>query len=162
MLTTEAQSSFCTSYLDIPAGTYPENRLVDGAIGSYEDLVASVGTGFGSIGPESTLDFQASIPLIWPQTTVLFQTDDEYWEIVGSEGFFNSKTTYCSLFTCITDRFKLFLMLLMVATAPTVPSTRPVIALTHHALTPSTQIPIILRLSDIKDNSNAACISLLT
>ncbi|PTB37277.1 hypothetical protein M441DRAFT_72569 [Trichoderma asperellum CBS 433.97] len=77
-------------YLDIPAGTYPENRLVDGAIGSYEDLVASVGTGFGSIGPESTLDFQASIPLIWPQTTVLFQTDDEYWEIVGSEGFFNT------------------------------------------------------------------------
>lgn len=83
--------SYCTSYLDIPAGTYPENRLVDGAIGSYEDLVAAVGPGFGSIGAESTLDFQASIPLIWPQTTVLFQTDDEYWELVGSEGFFNSK-----------------------------------------------------------------------
>lgn len=54
--------------------------------------MAAVGPDFASIGPESTLDFQASIPLIWPQTAVLFQTDDEYWEIVGSEGFFNSMT----------------------------------------------------------------------
>jgi tripeptidyl-peptidase-1 len=54
--------------------------------------VAAIGTEYGGLGEESTLDFQASIPLIWPQTTVLFQTDDEYWEIVGSEGFFNSKT----------------------------------------------------------------------
>jgi tripeptidyl-peptidase-1 len=53
--------------------------------------VAAIGPDFGSIGQESTLDFQASIPLIWPQTAVLFQTDDEYWEIVGAEGFFNSK-----------------------------------------------------------------------
>lgn len=92
MRTINIRISHYIRYLDIPAGTYPENRLVDGAIGSYEDLVAAVGPDFGSIGEESTLDFQASIPLIWPQTTVLFQTDDEYWEIVGSEGFFNSET----------------------------------------------------------------------
>ncbi|KAL7941112.1 peptidase S8/S53 domain-containing protein [Trichoderma barbatum] len=87
--------------LDIPAGTYPENRLVDGAIGSWEDLVATVGPGFGDIGIESTLDFQAAIPLIWPQKTVLFQTNDEYYEIVGTAGFFNTfldaiDGSYCS------------------------------------------------------------------
>lgn len=59
--------------------------------------MAALGPDWTSIGAESTLDFQASIPLIWPQTTVLFQTDDEYWEIVGSEGFFNSKTDPWSL-----------------------------------------------------------------
>lgn len=97
MQTTKARISYCCRYLDIPAGTYPENRLVDGAIGSYEDIVATLGPDWTSIGAESTLDFQASIPLIWPQTTVLFQTDDEYWEIVGSEGFFNSKINPWSL-----------------------------------------------------------------
>ncbi|KAL5089120.1 hypothetical protein Trisim1_005975 [Trichoderma cf. simile WF8] len=88
-------------YLDIPAGTYPENRLVDGAFGSYEDLVAAIGSQFGGLGQESTLDFQSAIPLIWPQTTVLFQTNDEYYEIVGTEGFFNTfldaiDGSYCS------------------------------------------------------------------
>lgn len=79
--------------------------MVDGAIGSYEDLVAAVGPDFGSIGAESTLDFQSSIPLIWPQKTVLFQTNDEYWEIVGTEGFFNSKAKRyppTSSFLCIS------------------------------------------------------------
>ena len=79
------------SYLNIPAGTYPENRLIDGAIGSYEDVVATLGDGFAAVGAESTLDFQSSMPLIWPQTPVLFQTDDEYYEIVGTEGWMNSK-----------------------------------------------------------------------
>lgn len=65
--------------------------MVDGAIGSYEDLVATIGSSFGGLGLESSLDFQSAIPLIWPQTTVLFQTNDEYYEIVGTEGFFNSK-----------------------------------------------------------------------
>jgi tripeptidyl-peptidase-1 len=44
-------------------------------------------------GAESNLDFQASIPLIYPQKTVLFQADDEYWEEVGSPGFFNSMSS---------------------------------------------------------------------
>ncbi len=37
---------------------------------------------------ESNLDFQASIPLIWPQKTVLFQTDDEWYEEVGTPELF--------------------------------------------------------------------------
>ncbi|UKZ74649.1 hypothetical protein TrVFT333_002319 [Trichoderma virens FT-333] len=87
--------------LNIPKGTYPENRLVDGAIGSYEDIVATIGSNFGGLGLESTLDFQSAIPLIWPQKTVLFQTNDEYYEIVGTQGFFNTfldaiDGSYCS------------------------------------------------------------------
>ncbi|KAH8883712.1 subtilisin-like protein [Thozetella sp. PMI_491] len=88
-------------YLNIPAGTYPENRLIDGAIGSYEELVATVGDNFGGIGGESTLDFQAAMPLIWPQKPVLFQTDDELYEIEGTNGWMNTfldaiDGSYCS------------------------------------------------------------------
>lgn len=31
-------------------------------------------------GPESDLDFQISYPIIWPQNSILFQTDDPYYE----------------------------------------------------------------------------------
>ncbi|KAL7790713.1 peptidase S8/S53 domain-containing protein [Trichoderma ceciliae] len=77
-------------YMNIPKGTYPENRLIDGAIGSWEDLVAAVGSDYGGIGLESTLDLQASIPLVWPQKTVLFQTNDEYYETEQPAGFLNT------------------------------------------------------------------------
>lgn len=30
---------------------------------------------------ESDLDFEAAIPMIYPQKTILFQTDDQYVEI---------------------------------------------------------------------------------
>ncbi|KAH8817299.1 Pro-kumamolisin, activation domain-containing protein [Xylogone sp. PMI_703] len=78
-------------YQNIPAGTYPENRLINGAIGSYEDVLAQAGDVFGDgVGGESTLDFQAAMPLIWPQKPVLFQTDDELYEIEGTFGWMNS------------------------------------------------------------------------
>ena len=50
-----------------------------------------MGDNFGGVGGESTLDFQASMPLIWPQKPVLFQTDDELYEIEGTEGWMNSR-----------------------------------------------------------------------
>lgn len=79
--------------MKIPSGTYPENKLIDGAYGSYEDLIAALGDAFASgVGAESTLDFQASMPLIWPQKPVLFQTDDELYEVEGTAGWMNSKT----------------------------------------------------------------------
>jgi tripeptidyl-peptidase-1 len=31
------------------------------------------------------------MPLIWPQKPVLFQTDDELYEIEGSQGWMNSR-----------------------------------------------------------------------
>jgi len=48
------------------------------------------------IGEEADLDFEVAIPLIYPQKTVLFQTDDEWYQKDMSRpgssytGFFNS------------------------------------------------------------------------
>ncbi|EPE06600.1 alkaline serine protease [Ophiostoma piceae UAMH 11346] len=49
-------------------GTYPENRLIDGATADTTVALA---------GSEAELDFQAVMPLIYPQSSVLFQVDDE-------------------------------------------------------------------------------------
>ncbi|CAK7204234.1 hypothetical protein SEUCBS139899_006989 [Sporothrix eucalyptigena] len=53
---------------NIPKGTYPIARLVDGA---------TADTSVGNAGSEAELDFQAAMPLIYPQQAVLFQVDDE-------------------------------------------------------------------------------------
>ncbi|KAH9883818.1 subtilisin-like protein [Xylariomycetidae sp. FL2044] len=75
-------------WMNVPNGTYPEERLVDGAIGAVEEpspvypLVA---------GLESSLDFDSAWPLIYPQKTVLYQVDDEYYEYTGDfNGFWNT------------------------------------------------------------------------
>ncbi len=62
-------------------------RLVDGAVGAVEDPSdMSI-----PIGLESSLDFDAAIPLIYPQGAVLFQEDDQYYETSGDfVGFWNS------------------------------------------------------------------------
>lgn len=40
---------------------------------------------------EAALDFDSAWPLIYPQGTVLFQEDDEYYESTGDfQGFLNS------------------------------------------------------------------------
>jgi tripeptidyl-peptidase-1 len=71
----------------IPNGTYPEERLIDGAIGAIEDT-----TEFVPIDLEAPLDFDSAGPLIYPQKLVLFQEDDEYYESTGNfNGFWNSK-----------------------------------------------------------------------
>ncbi|RFU34872.1 hypothetical protein B7463_g1445, partial [Scytalidium lignicola] len=77
---------FSTLYPNIPNGTYPEERLIDGAIGATEDT-----TEFVPIDLEAGLDFDASWPLIYPQKLVLFQEDDEYYESTGNfNGFWNT------------------------------------------------------------------------
>ncbi|KAK3386302.1 peptidase S8/S53 domain-containing protein [Sordaria brevicollis] len=63
---------FSSIYPKIPNGTYPIERLIDGAIGAARTP--------SEYGTESNLDFQAAWPLIWPQKTVLYQTDDQYYE----------------------------------------------------------------------------------
>lgn len=68
---------FSTLYPYIPNGTYPTERLIDGAVGSIEEA----GIDEEDAGVESDLDFMSSWPLIWPQHTVLFQTDDQYYEL---------------------------------------------------------------------------------
>ncbi len=73
----------------IPKGTYPTEDSIDGAVGAVEDPSTIP---ISAVGLESSLDFQAAWPLIWPQKTILFQTDDEYYESTGNfSGFWNSK-----------------------------------------------------------------------
>ncbi|KAJ4416113.1 hypothetical protein N0V82_006957 [Gnomoniopsis sp. IMI 355080] len=62
-----------TLYPEIPNGTYPIEKNIDGAFGAAKNVT--------SAGVESDLDFEAAQPLIWPQKTVLFQTDDEFYEV---------------------------------------------------------------------------------
>ncbi|KAI1124400.1 peptidase S8/S53 domain-containing protein [Nemania abortiva] len=79
---------FSTLYPHIPNGTYPEERLIDGAVGAIEDP-----SNFTNVedGAESALDFDAAIPLIFPQGTVLFQQDDQYYESTDNlPGFWNT------------------------------------------------------------------------
>ncbi|KAK3347336.1 peptidase S8/S53 domain-containing protein [Neurospora tetraspora] len=79
---------FSSIYPKIPNGTYPIEKLIDGAIGAARTS--------DEYGAESNLDFQAAWPLIWPQKTVLFQTDDQYYETNQTEqdtpfkGFWNT------------------------------------------------------------------------
>ncbi|EKD20175.1 uncharacterized protein L3040_004045 [Drepanopeziza brunnea f. sp. 'multigermtubi'] len=77
---------YSSLYPNIPNGTYPEERLIDGAIGATEDS-----TIFVPIDLESGLDFNSAQPLIYPQELVLFQVDDEYYESTGNfSGFWNT------------------------------------------------------------------------
>lgn len=64
----DLNSFFASVYTQFPQGTHPELRGIDGAIGPV--AVADA-------GPESDLDFQISYPIIHPQGSVLFQTDDQ-------------------------------------------------------------------------------------
>lgn len=63
----------------IPQGTYPEERLIDGAIGAVEEVGARYNQSVA--GVEADMDLEAAWPLIWPQKTVLFQSDDEFYEV---------------------------------------------------------------------------------
>lgn len=66
----------------IPIGTSPTLKGVDGA---------SAPAPVESAGAESDLDFQIAYPIIWPQNTILFQTDDANYEANYTyEGFLNN------------------------------------------------------------------------
>ncbi|KAK3075448.1 hypothetical protein LTR53_001233 [Teratosphaeriaceae sp. CCFEE 6253] len=68
----------------IPQGTHPKLEAIDGAV------VPSLTNG-ADAGPESNLDFMISYPIIWPQQSVLFQTDDPVVEANYTySGFFNN------------------------------------------------------------------------
>lgn len=116
----------CNSW--VPRGTYPKLRSINGALGPTNDTLKA--------GDEADLDFQVAIPLIWPQKTVLFQTDDEWYQKNQLQadtkypGFFNSE-----LFSASSAPFNFLLILhqpsSMPSTNPTAtsqPSTRPATA----------------------------------
>lgn len=84
---------FATLAPEIPLGTSPTLNAIDGAVAPNPVYNA---------GPESDLDFQISYPIIWPQNSVLFQTDDVHYENdYEYAGFFNNfldaiDGSYCS------------------------------------------------------------------
>lgn len=73
--------------MKVPKGTYPEERLVNGAVGAFEEPSA---VPIPEVGVESSLDFDAAWPLIYPQKTVLYQVDDEVYQNTNLTGFWNT------------------------------------------------------------------------
>lgn len=145
---------FSTLYPDIPNGTYPEERLIDGAIGAIEDTTEYVPTNL-----EAPLDFDSSWPLIYPQKLVLFQEDDEYYESTGNfNGFWNSKPPHSLPAANLKriDTHKPSSMPSTAATAPTAPTARPATAPPPNASTQ--RIPTSTRAAT-QARSNAASTS---
>ncbi|EHL01600.1 putative Tripeptidyl-peptidase sed1 [Glarea lozoyensis 74030] len=65
-------NSFYAKYAtNIPKGTAPTLNAIDGAVAPVAVTAA---------GAESNLDFQIAWPIIYPQGTVLYQTDDPVYE----------------------------------------------------------------------------------
>ncbi|KAL5329892.1 hypothetical protein ACEPPN_003412 [Leptodophora sp. 'Broadleaf-Isolate-01'] len=90
---TDLDLFFLSLAQSIPLGTHPTLKAVDGAVAPVNVL---------SAGPESDLDFQVAYPLIYPQNTILFQTDDPVYEANYTfNGFLNTfldaiDGSYCS------------------------------------------------------------------
>ena len=72
---------FSQLYPTIPNGTFPILKEIDGAKNVNKPDRAGV---------EALLDFQISYPIIWPQNSVLFLTDDRYASVRFNGGLFNT------------------------------------------------------------------------
>jgi len=79
---TDLNEFFLTLYPKIPLGTHPTLNAIDGAVAPAP---------VASAGAESDLDFEISYPIIWPQNSVLYQTDDPVYEANYTfNGFLNN------------------------------------------------------------------------
>jgi len=91
---TDLNLFFLSLASNIPQGTHPVLEGVDGGTAPTSDILDA--------GPESDLDFQISYPILYPQNTILFQTDDPVYEANYTfDGFFNTfldalDGSYCS------------------------------------------------------------------
>ncbi|OQN98397.1 hypothetical protein B0A48_15665 [Cryoendolithus antarcticus] len=63
---------FTRYYPRIRNGTHPKLEGIDGGVAPIANV--------SQAGLESDLDFQISYPIIWPQNSILFQTDDPVYE----------------------------------------------------------------------------------
>lgn len=80
---TDLNLFFASLAPNIPQGTHPTLDSVDGATAPVANVADA--------GPESDLDFQISYPIIYPQNSILFQTDDDVYEANYTyEGFLNN------------------------------------------------------------------------
>ncbi|RDW69349.1 subtilisin-like protein [Coleophoma cylindrospora] len=68
---TDLDLSFAALNPNIPLGTHPKLQGIDGGVAP---------TSVTKAGAESNLDFQISYPLIYPQNSILFQTDDPVYQ----------------------------------------------------------------------------------
>ena len=90
---TDLDEFFAALAPNIPEGTHPTLDGIDGATAPTTVLTDA--------GPESDLDFQISYPIIYPQNSILFQTDDDVYEANYTfAGFLNNfldaiDGTYC-------------------------------------------------------------------
>lgn len=79
---TDLNDFFASLAPNIPQGTHPTLDSVDGA---------TAPVAVANAGAESDLDFQISYPIIYPQNSILFQTDDDAYEANYTfEGFLNN------------------------------------------------------------------------
>ena len=79
---TDLNEFFAVLAQNIPIGTHPVLESIDGA---------TAPVAVNSAGVESDLDFQISYPVIYPQNSILFQTDDDVYETSYTyEGFLNN------------------------------------------------------------------------
>ena len=79
---TDLNDFFLTLAPQIPQGTHPTLDGIDGA---------TAPTTVTNAGAESDLDFQISYPIIYPQNSILFQTDDDVYEANYTfNGFLNN------------------------------------------------------------------------
>jgi len=91
---TDLNLFFASLAPNIPLGTHPTLDGIDGATAPAPTLA--------NAGPESDLDFQISYPIIYPQNSILFQTDDDVYEANYTfQGFLNNfldaiDGSYCS------------------------------------------------------------------
>ncbi|KAK1066330.1 hypothetical protein LTR74_007217 [Friedmanniomyces endolithicus] len=79
-------NSFFTNFTKyIPNGTHPVLDSIDGGMAPITNL--------SQAGSEANLDFELAIPIIYPQTATLYQSDDLYYALGGNGttgGIFNT------------------------------------------------------------------------
>lgn len=81
---------FFESYAsNIPQGTRPQNLSINQAVWHYNENDTYV-----SQPDEADLDLDVAYPIIYPQTTTIYQVDDEYYNLYSSNNYFGLFNTF--------------------------------------------------------------------
>ncbi|KAI8965487.1 subtilisin-like protein [Daldinia sp. FL1419] len=80
---------FKTYAPNIPQGTRPLNFSINQAVWHYDEDDPYV-----SQPDEADLDLDVAYPIIYPQTATVYQTDDEYYTLYSSNGYFGLFNTF--------------------------------------------------------------------